>query len=131
MDAPKLWVAEMLTKEIRFMVALRIVRQIEFGSRSSYDLDTLFSLFESSDENVNFEYRTVLYEALPPSLKKKKRIRALFMMVYQDEKAMLEWMNRKITFRYYRRAEAKKFNSVADSAIKSMLNDILIDELKM
>lgn len=125
------WFAKPLSKEVRFMAALRVLGSMSDVSKTHTDLDLIYSVIKPSDVAMNAKAKAVIYKGKSISDEAAAQIRAQFLALYNDEDGLVKWLNKQISHLYFRRGDRKKYLNETESAIKAVLNDILIDEIEI
>lgn len=124
MKDKKKYFAKPLDKWDRFYTTIRMISSLfpEFGLRPFFILYYLMNMDDSSHNNI-------MYEAITPKkagVNTRKKIRALFVKIYNNEDLIVDYLNKKITKRYLNQNRETKveISRQADREVSAIMDDL-------
>ena len=123
MDIEKrLFAKEHLTYSVRLITALKIVAK-KFCSRNFNAPAILFTLVHDFDTDLLGDQRKVIAD-IALGREKAHEVKEMFVQMYYDDEILLDYLNKKISDRYFFRA--KKRTTTEDevnASVKTIINN--------
>lgn len=118
----KLFAKEDLLPEIRLVTALKIVSK-KFCHRNFNAPAILFTLLWDFEIEMASDMRMIISD-LAFSREKSHEIKEMFIKMYNDDDILLDYLNKKISDRFFVRAKKKETTEdEANASVKAIINN--------
>lgn len=118
----RLFAKEHLTYSVRLITALKIVSR-KFCSKNFNAPAILFTLIHDWDNNLLGDQRAVVGDVVF-SRDRSHEVKEMFVKMYYDDEILIDYLNKKISDRYFVRAKTRKTTeNEVNAAVKIIIND--------
>lgn len=124
----KHWFAKPLPKHLKFITTLQICAD-KFQPTSGNAIVYILMALTYSDSKEYNSFQKIAVSNIYFGDEKSKEIQQFFLDRYNNEDDLIDYLNKKITFRYFTRNKNMQDEDTVNFAVKNILNNHLTDFL--
>lgn len=124
MKSTKNHFAKPLDNFVKFVTAIRLTAMKYRHGRQGSVLPIMMALCYERVEDLN-AYQKIAVSKFFFGKEKSEEVVNFFLDRYEDEAGLINFLNKEVTFRYFRAEKGKRDKTAANAAVKKILNEHL------